>query len=190
MSRLSLLDLAFFLTESEQSPKHVAGLMIFKKPANSSARWVHNLAEELAKHDKPVPPFNQVIDFRALGGPRWRTAENFAIEDHLFYHNPDTALSERELFAYCAGLHEPLMDRSKPMWEYHIIDRVAGDRFAVLAPHFERSGMGARAMAMTQRLHLGKHCRRRFPARLEPETSPVWQPPSQSAAQVLSFGCG
>ena len=131
MSRLSLLDLAFFLTESEESPKHVAGLMIFKKPANSSGRWVHNLAEEMARQDEPTRPFNQVIDFRALGGPRWREAENFAIEDHLFYHNPEAVLSERDLFAYCAGLHEPLMDRSKPMWEYHIIDRVAGGRFAV-----------------------------------------------------------
>jgi diacylglycerol O-acyltransferase len=28
-------------------------------------------------------------------------------------------------------MHEPLMDRDKPMWEFHIIDRVAGGRFAV-----------------------------------------------------------
>ena len=131
MSRLSLLDLAFFLTESEESPKHVGGLQIFKKPPNVGNNWVHKLAEELAKHDQPEPPFNQVIDFRALGGPRWKTVEHFAIEDHLFYHTPETMLSERELFAYCAALHEPLMDRSKPMWEFHIIDRVAGGRFAI-----------------------------------------------------------
>ena len=61
MSRLSFLDLAFFLTESAESPKHVAGLWIFKKPAGSSARWVHNLAQEFASHDQPVPPFDQVI---------------------------------------------------------------------------------------------------------------------------------
>ncbi len=131
MSRLSLLDLAFFLTESEESPKHVAGLMIFKKPSGSSAKWVHGLAEELAQHDQPVPPFNKVIDFRALGGPRWRDAESFAIEEHLFYHNPESVLGEKDLFNYVAGLHEPLMDRSKPMWEFHLIDRVAGGRFAV-----------------------------------------------------------
>jgi WS/DGAT/MGAT family acyltransferase len=131
MSRLTFLDLAFFLTESADSPKHVAGLMIFKKPAGSSARWVHNLAQEFSAHDDPVAPFNQVIDFRSFGGPRWRTAEDFRIEEHLFYHNPESVLSERELFAYCAGLHEPLMDRSKPMWEFHIIDRISGNRFAI-----------------------------------------------------------
>ena len=131
MSRLSFLDLAFFLTESVDSPKHVSGLMIFKKPPGSAAQWVHKLAQEFATHDEPVAPFNQVIDFKALGGPRWQTAENFRIDEHLFYHNPESLLSERQLFAYCAGLHEPLMDRDKPMWEYHVIDRVAGGRFAI-----------------------------------------------------------
>jgi hypothetical protein len=32
MSKLSLLDLAFFVAESDASPKHVAGLLIFKRP--------------------------------------------------------------------------------------------------------------------------------------------------------------
>jgi len=131
MSRLSFLDLAFFLTESADSPKHVAGLMIFKKPPGSSAQWVQNLAREFAGFTEPSDPFNKVIDFRSLGGPRWRTAENFSIEDHLFYHRPEKALSERELFEYCSNLHEPLMDRNKPMWEFHIIDRIAGGRFAI-----------------------------------------------------------
>ena len=131
MSRLSFLDLAFFLTESESSPKHVAGLMIFKKPQGSSAQWVHELAREFGSFTEPTAPFDKVIDFRALGGPRWRNAEHFNLEDHLFYHRPDKTLSERDLYAYCSELHEPLMDRERPMWEMHIIDRIAGGRFAI-----------------------------------------------------------
>ncbi len=131
MSRLSLLDLGFFLTESETSPKHVAGLSIFKKPSGAGANWVQNLAQEYAEFDSPGAPFNQVIDFRALGGPRWRTSDAFSIDDHLFYHRPEKMLSERDLFAYCSELHEPLMDRDKPMWEFHVIDRVSGGRFAI-----------------------------------------------------------
>jgi diacylglycerol O-acyltransferase len=131
MSRLSLLDLAFFLTESENSPKHVAGLLIFKKPPGSASNWVHKLALEFAGFDSPRAPFNQVVDFRALGGPRWKPVEEFSIDEHLFYHKPEKILTERDLFAYCAQLHEPLMDRDKPMWEFHIIDRVSGGRFAI-----------------------------------------------------------
>jgi diacylglycerol O-acyltransferase / wax synthase len=131
MSRLSFLDLAFFLTESENSPKHVAGLLIFKKPSGSSSNWVQQLAQEFANFDQPSAPFNHVIDFRALGGPRWRNSEDFSLDEHLFYHRPEKMLSERDLFAYCAELHEPLMDREKPMWEFHVIDRLSGGRFAI-----------------------------------------------------------
>ncbi len=131
MSRLSLLDLAFFLTESRESPKHVAGLQIFKKPAKAPANWVRKLYEEFASHDTPQPPFNRVIDFRSLSGPRWRELEQFDIDEHLFFFKPRKALNERALFDYCARLHEPLMDRSKPMWEFHIIDNIQGGRFAI-----------------------------------------------------------
>jgi diacylglycerol O-acyltransferase len=47
MNKLSLLDLAFFVAESEASPKHVAGLMIYKRPARSPASFVADLYREL-----------------------------------------------------------------------------------------------------------------------------------------------
>jgi diacylglycerol O-acyltransferase len=133
MSRLSLLDLLFFVIETEASPKHVAGLMIFEKPEGSKPSWVKQLAAQLQSHDQPTPPFNQVINFRALGGPAWSTADHFDIEDHVIYHKPNHILSEEQLFAFASKLHEPLMDRDKPLWEFHLIDRIEGDRFALYA---------------------------------------------------------
>jgi len=131
MSRLSFLDLAFFLTESEASPKHVAGLSIFKKPRGTGDRWVQALYEELRSHREVKSPFNHVIDFRSLKGPSWRAADSVNLDDHLIYHCPDTKLTENSLFAFASTLHEPLMDRSRPLWEFHIIDNVEKNRFAV-----------------------------------------------------------
>ncbi len=65
MKKLSLLDLAFFVTESEDSPNPVAGLMIFKRPAKSPARFVSDLFEEFMAFDKPGEPFDHVINFTA-----------------------------------------------------------------------------------------------------------------------------
>jgi hypothetical protein len=39
MNKLSLLDVAFFIAESEASPKHVGGLMICKRPARVEDRF-------------------------------------------------------------------------------------------------------------------------------------------------------
>jgi diacylglycerol O-acyltransferase len=131
MKKLSLLDLGFFITETKDSPKHVAGLWVLKKPPDAPADFVHALFEEYRSYDKPSEPFDQVIDFIALGGPRWRATREFVIDQHVFYHRPEKTLSRRDLYAAVAELHTPLLDRSRPLWEFHIIDRVEGGRFAI-----------------------------------------------------------
>jgi len=128
---LSALDLAFFLAESEASPKHVAGLMLFRKPARCSRTFGRRLIEELKSHDQPTEPFNLVIRFTGLGGPHWEPAQDFNIDQHVFYHRPARARSWAEVRAFAARLHEPVMDRSRPLWEYHLIDGIEGSRFAV-----------------------------------------------------------
>ncbi|MEJ2160843.1 MAG: WS/DGAT domain-containing protein [Chromatiales bacterium] len=131
MKKLSLLDLAFFVTESEDSPKHVAGLMIFKRPAKSPARFVSDLFEEFMAFDKPGEPFDHVINFTALGGPQWQKCTDFDIDQHLFFHKPKKTLDDNALYELVAELHGPMLDRSLPLWQFHMIDRVAGGRFAV-----------------------------------------------------------
>ena len=63
MSKLSLLDLAFFIAETEASPKHVAGLLICKRPAKSTVAFARNLYRELLTFTHVKPPFNLVINF-------------------------------------------------------------------------------------------------------------------------------
>lgn len=131
MSRLSPMDLAFFITESTASPKHVGGALLFKKPGKASKDWLEKQVAHLRKQDAPGAPFDQLIDFSAFTAPSWRNTDHFDINQHLFFKQPETPLSEAELFDYMATLHQPQLDRSKPLWEYHIIDNVEGNRFAV-----------------------------------------------------------
>lgn len=131
MNRLSFLDLAFFITESKDSPKHVAGLFLFKRPARSKQTWVKDFFRELVSHEQVKPPFNHVINFTSLGGPSWKQAPSFDIYDHLFYHSSKKVLSQKQLYAKAARLHEPVMARDKPLWECHIIDNVENNCFAL-----------------------------------------------------------
>ena len=57
MKKLSLLDLGFFITETKANPKHVAGLMVFKRPARSGADFARNLYEQLKSSGQPTEPF-------------------------------------------------------------------------------------------------------------------------------------
>jgi WS/DGAT/MGAT family acyltransferase len=131
MRKLSALDLAFFLTETEGSPKHVAGLMLCKKPKGAPANFARKLVEELKTLDDLTEPFNLVIHFLGMKGPHWRMVEDFDIDEHVFYHKPRKTSSWLEVKDFVARLHEPVMDRTRPLWEYHLIDGIQGGRFAV-----------------------------------------------------------
>jgi len=131
MRKLSALDLAFFLTETEGSPKHVAGLMLCKKPPGSPPDYARKMVEELKTLDQLCEPFNLIIRFLGLKGPHWEEARDFDIDEHVFYHKPRKKSTWLEVKDFVARLHEPIMDRSKPLWEYHLIDGIEGGRFAV-----------------------------------------------------------
>ena len=131
MTKLSALDLAFFIAESEGSPKHVAGLMLCKKPAGSPANFGRKLIDELKSSDNLNEPFNLVIQFAGMKGPHRKPCPDFNIDDHVFYHPHKKKISWLDAKDMVARLHEPLMDRSRPLWEYHLIDGIEGGRFAV-----------------------------------------------------------
>ena len=132
MRKLSLLDFGFFVCETEASPKHVGGLMICKRPAKSTAAFAKNLHKEYLSQTEIRAPFNRVISFSKTAMPRWNDAEEMDLKDHVFYHKLDVSGDERKsLYDFVAKLHEPMLDRSRPLWETHIIDGLSDGRFAV-----------------------------------------------------------
>lgn len=133
MSRLSLLDLAFFIAENEASPKHVAGLHIHQIPKGGGAGFARQLYEEFLSHTEVQPPFDQVIHFLSSGlMPSWGTAESVDLDQHVFFHKLERGHNDREaLYALAARLHEPMLDRSRPLWEVHVIAGLWDRQFAV-----------------------------------------------------------
>jgi len=133
MSRLSLLDLAFFVAENAASPKHVAGLHIHARPAGAKAGFARELFEEFLSHHEVAPPFNRVIRFLSPGlMPDWVEAAEVDLSQHLFFHSLKPGKNKREhLYALVSQLHQPMLDRSRPLWEVHVIDKLWDGQFAI-----------------------------------------------------------
>jgi diacylglycerol O-acyltransferase len=132
MSKLSLLDLGFFIAETEASPKHVAGLLICKRPAKAGAAFAKNLYREFLTFTDVKPPFNRVIHFSLRAMPRWKDARSVDLEQHIFYHKLARPHKDRAaLYDFVAKLHTPRLDRSRPLWELHVIDGLENGRFAI-----------------------------------------------------------
>lgn len=132
MSKLSLLDLAFFIAESDASPKHVGGLLLFKKPPKAGATYVKKLYQEYLGATEVKAPFNRVIHFSLTGLPRWKTQSEVDLSQHIFYHKLARGHNDRSaLYAFVSGLHTPRLDRSRPLWEMHVIDGLPNGTFAL-----------------------------------------------------------
>ncbi len=132
MSKLSLLDLGFFVAETEASPKHVAGLLIYKRPAKSTAAFAKNLYREYLTFTDVKPPFNRTIQFSLSAMPHWKDADQVDLSQHIFYHKLENGHNDRQaLYDFVARLHTPMLDRSRPLWEVHVIDGLEDGRFAL-----------------------------------------------------------
>ena len=132
MSKLSLLDLGFFIAETEASPKHVGGLLIFKRPAKSPLAFAKNLYEEYLGATAVKPPFNRLINFSFKPMPRWEDAAQVDLKQHVFFHKLPKGKNDRKaLYAFVAHLHMPMLDRSRPLWAVHVIDGLDDGRFAL-----------------------------------------------------------
>ena len=132
MSKLSLLDLGFFIAETEASPKHVAGLLIFKRPPKSTPAFAKNLFKEYLAANDVKPPFNRVIQFSMGSWPSWRSVEKLDMAQHVFFHTlPKGGNDRTALYAFVSKLHTPMLDRSRPLWEVHVIDGLPDGKFAL-----------------------------------------------------------
>jgi diacylglycerol O-acyltransferase / wax synthase len=132
MRKLSLLDLGFFIAETEASPKHVAGLLICKRPARAPAAFAKNIYREFLTFTEVKPPFNRVINFSLSAMPHWEDAQAVDLNQHIFYHKLPSGHNDRQaLYDFVARLHVPMLDRSRPLWEMHVIDGLTEGRFAL-----------------------------------------------------------
>jgi WS/DGAT/MGAT family acyltransferase len=147
MNRLSALDAAFLYAETPETPMHVAGLATFTKPADELdvfATFRKHTAERLSALPsymrRPVPtPFG-------LDHPTWVGVDSIELDRHVRHFalpKPGNMAQLRELVG---RLHAAPLDRSRPLWEYCLIEGLESGGFAVYAKLHHSSMDGLAAM--------------------------------------------
>ncbi|WP_250657865.1 wax ester/triacylglycerol synthase family O-acyltransferase [Alkalimarinus coralli] len=127
---LSVVDNGFLITETQNSPKHIAGLQIYQKPEKAAGDFVKNLVDTWSKEDDACAPYNLKINTDNPLSPYWEEDKTFTAREHLEYVQLEKG-SREELYSLISGLHEPNLDRSKPLWRCFFIDGLSKDRFAI-----------------------------------------------------------
>ena len=63
--------------------------------------------------------------------PSWEVADDVDVDYHVRHSALPRPGGELELGVLVSRLHSNPMDLSRPLWEYHLIEGLAGHRFAI-----------------------------------------------------------
>jgi WS/DGAT/MGAT family acyltransferase len=114
---------------------HVGGLQLYNLPAGATEDYVGELYRELLSYTEVAPLFARRPrdPVSSVGNLWWTTDKHVDLE----YHVRRSALPRpgrvRELLELVSRLHGSLLDRHRPLWEYHLVEGLADGRFASYA---------------------------------------------------------
>jgi diacylglycerol O-acyltransferase len=158
MDHLSGSDAAFLHLESPETPMHVGGLAILELPADYSGDFMQDVRTHIQNRMHMAAIFqrkliNMPFD---IANPIWVMDDEIDIEYHIRHVIVPPPANRSTVDKLVARLHSSLLDRSRPLWEMHILDglpvpsdKAKGTRYVGLYSkmhHAALDGMGGQVL--------------------------------------------
>ncbi|MFP5365048.1 MAG: WS/DGAT/MGAT family O-acyltransferase [Thermoleophilia bacterium] len=128
---MSALDASFLHQERAGARVHVASITVFDGPTPS----YDELREHIESRLHLVPRFRQRLAGVPLdqGRPVWVDDPHFNLRYHLRHAGVPAPGSEEQLKNLAGRLFAQRLDRTKPLWELYLVDRLRDGGFALVA---------------------------------------------------------
>ncbi|MEE8600796.1 WS/DGAT/MGAT family O-acyltransferase [Euzebya tangerina] len=157
---LPITDAAWLMVESAETPQHVGVLMVFEYPEGADDGWVRHLYERFGTARDITWPFNQRLKhpYGRFKLYAWETDPAIDLDYHLRLSALPAPGRPRELLIHVSRLHSVMLDRTRPLWEIHLIDQIAPEppsdvpRFAMYAKFHHSVFDGVGAMRVMRRM--------------------------------------
>jgi diacylglycerol O-acyltransferase / wax synthase len=130
--RLTALDATFLHLEDDSTAHmHVASVMVFEGDAPTPQELTDHVLARLHL----VPRYRQRLADVPFGQgrPVWTDDPHFNPRYHIRHTGLPAPGDEKALKQLAGRLFSQRLDRSKPLWEIWLVDRMAGRRFALIA---------------------------------------------------------
>jgi diacylglycerol O-acyltransferase len=130
--RLSALDSTFLHLENNSTAHmHVASVMVFEGKAPTPQELVDHVLRRLHL----VPRYRQRLVYVPFGQgrPVWADDPHFNARYHIRHTALPRPADDTALKQLAGRLFSQRLDRSKPLWEIWLVQRMSGGRFALIA---------------------------------------------------------
>lgn len=149
--QLSGLDATFLYLESPETPMHVGSLNLYRLPDGFKGDFTQALRKHIASRMHLAPLFSNKLGFMPfdLGHPVWLHEPHVDLTHHIRKLRLPRPGSMQQLEDLCAKLHAQLLDRSKPLWEFVVIEGLKSGEIGFYAKihHAALDGKGGTALA-------------------------------------------
>lgn len=154
MPPMPITDSMFLLVETREHPVHVGGLQLYDLPEGAGPDYLGELHRRLITGTDEVDAKFRRRPQRSIGTlGQWGWTTDGQVD--LEYHVRLSALPRpgriRELLELVGRLHGSLLDRHRPLWEFHLIEGVEDRRFAVYTKVHHAVNDGVSALALLRR---------------------------------------
>ncbi len=133
MNHLSGLDATFLHLETPEMPMHVGSLNVLDLPQGYKGDFYEDAKAFMAGRIHLADVFTRKLALMPfdLSNPVWVQDEDIDLDYHVRHISLPRPGTNRQLQQYVARLHSTLIDRSRPMWEFFIIDGLQSGQVAL-----------------------------------------------------------
>ena len=127
MHHLSAMDSAFLHLETAEMPMHVGSLHRYQMPEGYKGTWYEDVRDHLSKRLHLAPVFTRKLALMPfdLANPVWIEDDDIDLDYHIRRTVLPKPGTQEQLEALAARLHSSLLDRSRPLWEFYVIEGLA-----------------------------------------------------------------
>ncbi|MFZ0090767.1 MAG: wax ester/triacylglycerol synthase family O-acyltransferase, partial [Solirubrobacteraceae bacterium] len=131
LDRLTSIDASFLHQEGQASHMHIGGVLLFEGPPPAFPAFLDHIRGRLHL----VPRYRQKLATPPLetGRPLWVDDPDFNLEYHVRHTALPSPGSEEQLLLLAARIVSQQLDRSKPLWEFWLVEGMADGRFALIS---------------------------------------------------------
>src|SRR5215207_4459277 len=131
MQQLTPLD-AWFINESETSFQHICDILVFE--AAGPGLSIEELRRVVEQRLHLLPPLRRRLVEVPFGmdEPYWIEDPDFDLSQHLHEHALPEPGDDRQLAELAATIAGSPLNRSRPLWELHLVHGLTGGRTALI----------------------------------------------------------
>ncbi|MEJ1171988.1 WS/DGAT/MGAT family O-acyltransferase [Variovorax sp. CCNWLW235] len=133
MKHLSGLDATFLHLETPEMPMHVGSLNVLDLPKGYKGDFYEDAKQFMASRIHLADVFTRKLALMPfdMTNPVWVEDDDIDLDYHVRHITLPKPGTNRQLQQYVARLHSTLIDRSRPMWEFFIIDGLKSGQVAL-----------------------------------------------------------